>query len=127
MRAEIPVGWHTGKHLHGEEAIYIESGEGFVILDDKRYEFFPGTILHIPYRSTHQLFNTGKVPVAYISGLAWHLEAAVYMGKLEQLQECGGTDPKVVAAFPKEQSQNWPEDGRRISMHQIQHVKSDES
>ena len=51
MRAEIPVGWHTGKHLHGEEAIYVESGEGFMVLDDKRYDFFPGTVLHIPYRS----------------------------------------------------------------------------
>lgn len=23
MKAEIPVGWRTGKHLHGEEAIYV--------------------------------------------------------------------------------------------------------
>ena len=118
MRAEIPVGWHTGKHFHGEEAIYVESGEGCMIIDDKRYEFLPGTILHIPYRATHQLFNTGKVPVGYISGLAWHLEADVYMGKMEQLEECGENDAKVLAAVPKEESQNWPEDGRRISMHQ---------
>ncbi len=60
MRAEIPVGWHTGKHLHGEEAIYVESGDGFMILDDKRYDFHPGTIIHVPYRSPHQLFNTGN-------------------------------------------------------------------
>jgi hypothetical protein len=25
MRAEIPVGWHTGKHFHGEEAIYAKA------------------------------------------------------------------------------------------------------
>src|SRR5215471_14993375 len=106
MRAEIPVGWHTGKHLHGEEAIYVESGEGFMVLDDKRYGFFPGTVLHIPYRSTHQLFN---------------------MGKMEQLEDCGANDPKVLSAFSKEESQYWPEDGRRISMHQKQHEKSDES
>ena len=127
MRAEIPVGWHTGKHLHGEEAIYVESGDGFMILDDKRYDFHPGTIIHVPYRSTHQLFNAGNVPVGYISGLAWHLEAAVYMGKLEQLEVCGENDPKAMAAMPKEESQYWPEDGRRISMHHSQHVKSDES
>src|SRR6266508_4442151 len=92
MKAEIPVGWHTGKHLHGEEAIYVEQGEGFMILDDKRYDFFPGTIFHIPYRSTHQLFNSGKAPVGYLSGLAWHLEADVYMGKIAQLEECGEND-----------------------------------
>ena len=99
MRAEIPVGWHTGKHFHGEEAIYVESGEGFMILDDKRYDFFPGTIFHIPYRSTHQLFNTGKAPVGYLSGLAWHLEADTYMGKLEQFEECGENDPKKMAVI----------------------------
>jgi len=97
MRAEIPVGWHSGRHLHGEEAIYVESGEGFMILDDKRYDFVPGTIFHVPYRATHQLFNTGKTPVGYLSGLAWHLEADVYMGKMEQLEECGENDPKVLA------------------------------
>lgn len=26
MLAEIPQGWHTGKHMHGEEAIYIVQG-----------------------------------------------------------------------------------------------------
>ncbi len=127
MRAEIPKGWHTGKHLHGEEAIYVESGEGFMVLDDKRYDFFPGTIFHIPYRSTHQLFNTGGTPVGYLSGLAWHLEADTYMGKLEQLEECGENDPAKLAVFPREDSQYWPEDGRRISMHQRQFEKSDES
>jgi mannose-6-phosphate isomerase-like protein (cupin superfamily) len=70
MRAEIPTGWHTGKHTHGEEAIYVEKGRGFMILDDRRYDFRPGTIFHVPYRSTHQLFNTGNESVAYISGLA---------------------------------------------------------
>ena len=45
------------------------------------------------------------------------------MGKLEQLEECGENDPKVLANFPKEESQYWPEDGRRISMHQKQHEK----
>src|SRR3989304_8108231 len=125
--AEIPAGWHTGQHLHGEEAIYVESGEGFMVLDGKRYDFFPGTIFHVPYRSTHQLFNTGKVPVGYLSGLAWHLEADVYMGQMEQLEECGENDAKILASFPKEESQNWPEDGRRISMHPKQFEKSDES
>ena len=48
MRAEIPAGWHSGKHLHGEEAIYIESGEGFMILDDKRYDFCPELFFMFP-------------------------------------------------------------------------------
>jgi quercetin dioxygenase-like cupin family protein len=127
MKAEIPVGWHTGKHLHGEEAIYVEQGEGFLLLDAWRYNFRPGTIFHIPYRSPHQLFNTGDEPVSYLSGLAWPLEAAVHMGRLDQLEEAGANDPAALRAVPAEASQDWPIDGRRISMHQEQFEQSDES
>lgn len=127
MRAEIPVGWHTGKHSHGEEAIYVESGEGFMVLDGKRYDFHPGTIFHVPYRSEHQLFNTGNVSVGYLSGLAWPLEASVYMGRLEQIEEAGKNDAAILAKIPAEESQNWPVDGRRISMHEKQFEKSGET
>src|SRR3972149_10956993 len=95
MKAEIPVGWHTGKHLHGEEAIYVESGDGFLLLDERRYDFRRATIFHIPYRSPHQLFNTGKEPVVYISGLAWPLEASIYMGRLEQIEDAGPKNKKI--------------------------------
>ncbi len=126
MKAEIPVGWHTGKHLHGEEAIYVESGEGFLVLDDKRYDFRRGTIFHIPYRSQHQFFNTGKEPVSYLSGLAWLLEASVYMGRMEQIEDAGPNDPAALAKMPREESQYWPTDGRRISMHEEQFELSGE-
>lgn len=127
MKAEIPVGWHTGKHLHGEEAIFVESGEGFMILDGQRYDFGPHTILHIPYRSPHQLFNTGSEPVVYISGLAWPLEAAINLGKLEQLEDAGPNDPAMLASVPAEESQYWPEDGRRIAMHEKDFILSGET
>ncbi len=127
MKAEIPVGWHTGKHLHGEEAIYIERGEGFMLLDDKRYDFRRGTIFHIPYRSPHQLFNTGKESVIYISGLAWPLEASIYMGRMEQVEDAASNDPAVLAKVPREESQYWLTDGRRISMHEEQFELSGES
>jgi quercetin dioxygenase-like cupin family protein len=127
MKAEIPIGWHTGRHAHGEEAIFVESGEGFLLLDDRRYDFKPRTIFHIPYRSPHQLFNAGDRPVVYLSGLAWPLEAAVYMGRIEQLEDAGENDPALIAAAPAEESQYWPEDGRRISMHEEQFELSDET
>jgi quercetin dioxygenase-like cupin family protein len=127
MKAEIPVGWHTGRHAHGEEAIFVESGEGFLVLDDRRYGFKPGTIFHVPYRSPHQLVNTGRQPVAYLSALAWPLEAAVRMGRIEQLEDAGENDPATLAAAPAEESQYWPEDGRRISMHEEQFELSGET
>ena len=127
MRAEIPVGWHTGKHIHGEEAIYIERGEGFLLLDEKRYDFRRATVFHIPYRSTHQLFNTGNEPVSYLSGLAWHLEAFIYMGHMEQIEDAGQNDSAGLAKVPREESQYWPTDGRRISIHEEQFDLSTET
>lgn len=127
MKAEIPAGWHTGKHLHGEEAIYVESGEGFVLLDDRRYDFRPGTIFHIPYRSMHQLFNTGQKPAIYISGMAWPLEASIYMGRFEQFEDAGANDPAALAKVAPEDSQYWPVDGRRIATHEEQFELSDET
>ena len=127
MKAEIPAGWHTGRHLHGEEAIYVEKGEGFLILDDRRYDFHRGTIFHIPHRSAHQLFNTGKEAVVYISGLAWPLEAFVRMGRIEQFEDAGANDPAALAKIAPEESQYWPVDGRRISMHEEQFERSAET
>lgn len=128
MKAEIPVGWHTGRHVHGEEAIFVERGTGFMLLDGQRYDFRPMTIFHVPYRSPHQLFNTGDEPVVYLSGLAWPLEAAVHLGTLEQLEDAGPNDPAALARLPRAQaSQHWPEDGRRISMHEEQYELSRET
>ena len=127
MKAEIPIGWHTGKHVHGEEAIYIERGQGFLLLDGERFDFQKGTIFHIPYRASHQLFNTDNEPVVYISGLAWPLEAAIYMGRMEQIEDAGQNDPVILARAPEEKSQYWTLDGRRISMHEKQFELSDET
>ena len=127
MKAEIPIGCHTGKHVHGEEAIYIERGQGFLLLDGERFDFQKGTIFHIPYRALHQLFNTGNEPVVYISGLAWPLEAAIYMGRMEQIEDAGQNDPAILARASEEKSQYWTLDGRRISMHEKQFELSDET
>jgi len=41
--SEIGPGWHTGKHEHGEEAIYIVEGEGFSV------RYFSAMALHIEH------------------------------------------------------------------------------
>lgn len=124
MKAEIPVGWHTGRHVHGEEAIFIGSGTGYLLLGHQRFDFLRRTILHIPYRAPHQLFNTGSEPVVYLSGLAWPLEVAVNLGHIEQVADAGPTESAHNAA---EDSQYWVEDGRRISMHEDQYERSNET
>src|SRR6478672_10661840 len=39
LKAEIPVGWHTGNHIHGEESIHILEGEGFSIIAGQRFDW----------------------------------------------------------------------------------------
>lgn len=127
MKAEIPVGWHTGRHAHGEEAIFIERGSGYLELDGRRYPFRRYTALHVPYRSPHQLVNTGDEPVVYLSGLAWPLETSVNLGHIEQLEDAGPNDAAALEAVPPADSQYWPEDGRRISMYEDQFELSGET
>ena len=38
LKAEIPVGWHTGRHRHGEESIHILDGEGFSVIAGERFD-----------------------------------------------------------------------------------------
>ena len=68
IKAEIPVGWHTGKHRHGEESMHILDGEGFSIIDGQRFGWHKSSTLQIPFWAEHQHFNTGEVPVVMLSG-----------------------------------------------------------
>ncbi len=48
LKGEIPVGWHTGKHAHGEESMHILSGEGFSVIDGLRFDWHTGNTIQIP-------------------------------------------------------------------------------
>lgn len=91
MFAEIPMGWHTGEHKHGEESIHILDGEGFSIVDGLRYNWRKGSTLAIPFGARHQHFNTGDVPVQYLSALTVALESFVGLHRHVQFSNCGKT------------------------------------
>lgn len=114
VKAEIPVGWHTGKHRHGEEAMHILEGEGFSIIAGQRFDWHKSSTLHIPYWAEHQHFNTGKVPVLYISAMAFDLERFVRLARLEQLESHGPNDPSMLASVPAQNSQYYPNGARAI-------------
>jgi quercetin dioxygenase-like cupin family protein len=116
LQAEMPPGWHTGRHLHGEEAVYILAGSGFVVVADRRYDFRTGTTIHIPYQAEHQLVNTGDQPVSYLSALTTDLDLFVRLGRYQQLSEKGGSNESLRDRYPAETSQLAP-DGRRITLH----------
>ena len=43
VKAEIPVGWQTGRHRHGEESVYFLSGEGATQIGDEWFRWRAGT------------------------------------------------------------------------------------
>ncbi|MGH3762045.1 cupin domain-containing protein [Actinophytocola sp.] len=116
LKAEIPVGWHTGKHRHGEEAIHILEGEGFSIIDGQRFDWHKNSTIQIPFWSEHQHFNDGDVPVLYLSAMSFDLERFVRLARIEQLETCGPNDPVQLSGFPSQESQYYA-DGSRAVIH----------
>jgi quercetin dioxygenase-like cupin family protein len=112
----VPVGQHTGRHRHGEEAIHILRGSGFVVVAGRRYDFHDGTTIHIPYMDDHQVFNTGDIDVEYVSASTMDLDLFIKLGRLEQLETKGANGPDVDARFPAEDGQFDVLD-RRIALH----------
>ncbi len=116
LRAEIPVGWRTGRHLHGEEAIHILSGTGFSVIAGARYDWKPGTTIHVPFAAEHQHVNTGPEPARYLSAVMHDLDLLTNIGRLEQLEDAGPDDGGLAARHPAQSSQ-LAADGRRIALH----------
>lgn len=116
MRAEIPAGWRTGRHVHGEEAIHILEGTGFSVIDGARYDWKPGTTLHVPFAAEHQHVNTGSTSASYVSAATHDLDLALHIGRLEQLEEKARDGGELERRYPAQSSQLAP-DGRRIALH----------
>jgi quercetin dioxygenase-like cupin family protein len=116
LKAEIPARSHTGKHAHGEEAIHVLAGRGFSVIAGARFDWKPGTTIHIPYRAEHQLFNTSEETAVYVSASAIDLDNATKVGRLVQLEKKGANEPAIEDRYPASASQFAP-DGRRIALH----------
>jgi uncharacterized cupin superfamily protein len=112
----IPAGHHTGRHRHGEEAIHILRGNGFVVVAGRRYDFHAGTTIHVPYMDDHQLFNTGDTDLEYVSASTMDLDLFVKLGRLDQLEEKGPNEPDLETRFAPEAGQ-FDALNRRIALH----------
>lgn len=112
--AEIPKGWNTGKHSHGEEAIYIVDGDGFSVVDDVRYDWDTGSCLFMPYGSVHQHFNSGEKQVRYLSTMSIALERFAGLAKVLQCEEACETPMGEPKGVLKAESDLHPEYGRIV-------------
>lgn len=115
-KVRIPAGHHSGAHRHGEEAIHVLSGTGFIVVAGRGYAIRPGTTVHVPFNADHQLFNTGPDQLEYVAASAMDLDLFSKLGRLEQLAPKGPNAEGFEAALPAEESQ-FDADGRRIALH----------
>lgn len=115
LTAEVPPGQHTGRHAHGEEAIHVTGGHGYILIRGRRFDVRSGSTIHVPYRADHQLVNLGDVPLTYVSALCTPLERFVHLFRLEQLEDRGPNGPGA-ADVPAAPGQAL-DDGRRVVIH----------
>lgn len=96
--------------------MHILSGEGFSVIDGRRYDWHKGTTIQIPYRAEHQHFNTGSEPAQYISGMIYSMEEFVGLASVEQYDDCGPNDAAQLATFPPQESE-YHANGDRAIIH----------
>ena len=64
---EIPPRWHTGRHVHAEAMIYVLEGNGYSVIEGRRYDWEAGDLLHVQGPHTDcQHFNIQDTPVRYL-------------------------------------------------------------
>lgn len=90
--AEIPPGWSTGRHRHGEECLHILAGEGVSVVDGIAYPWQAGSTLALPFGSTHQHFNTSSEPARYVSLQTVDLEHFAGVHRTTHLADRGKFD-----------------------------------
>ena len=114
MIGEIPPGWNTGKHYHGEEAIYILQGKGCSIIDGKRYDWAQDSCIFIPFGVVHQHFNLGDETARYFSVMAVAFEMFAGVAKVFQYDLAAETHLHALDNLPLAESDIDPELGRII-------------
>jgi mannose-6-phosphate isomerase-like protein (cupin superfamily) len=116
VKAEIPTGWQTGRHRHGEESIFFMSGEGATRIGSEWFRWRAGTAMLIPYRAEHQHFNLGEEPVTYLSATATPLEAFLHLGGVDHLEDHGPLNQGLAGSIPSATSHHLSS-GRRVSIN----------
>ncbi|MFB3885854.1 MAG: cupin domain-containing protein [Thermodesulfobacteriota bacterium] len=114
MLGEIPPKCNTGKHYHGEEAIYIIRGKGCSVIDGVRYDWEDDSCLFVPFGVSHQHFNLGDETARYFSVMAVALEEFVNLAKVFQLEDASETHLHALDDVLRAPSDIHPELGRII-------------
>src|SRR5258705_8118578 len=61
---QMPPDCHTETHKHGWATIYVMTGQGYSLVDEKREDWQMGDIINVPAGAWHQHFNTDPAVVS---------------------------------------------------------------
>ncbi len=65
---DVPAGEAAPLHYHlYNEVIYVLQGTGILHIDGERNPIGPGTCIHLPARTLHQVENTGDIPIREVA------------------------------------------------------------
>jgi len=54
------------QHEEAEEIFYFIEGEGVFMLDGKRFNIGPGTVVYVPPKTEHGIYNTGFTNLVFV-------------------------------------------------------------
>ncbi len=85
---EILPGGKTGKHRHTSEAIMLAlSGQGYSVIDGKRYEWSEGDAIVMPAMTWHQHFNASdSKPFKFYAATNYPLTENIGLAMIEAVE-----------------------------------------
>lgn len=59
---------YAAMHLHeeAEEVFYFISGEGLFVMEETKHRVGPGTVVYVPPKTSHGIFNTGFENLVFV-------------------------------------------------------------
>lgn len=105
----IAAGGATGKHRHASEAVMLcVDGEGYSVIDGRRFDWAKGDVFVVPSASWHQHFNRSDTHTAtYFAVTNWPLTAAIGLSYQDYTEpdERGNGTGAAPASVPAEQGE----------------------
>lgn len=86
----LPVGEEIGSEVHTVDQFFrFETGTGRVVINESTYEIMAGDAVVIPAGSTHNVINTGEVPLKLYTlyAPANHKDKIIHRTKADETEE----------------------------------------
>lgn len=81
-RTAVGQGGEPHHHPDTDEYYYVLTGQAHVVIAGREHHVGPGSLVHVPCRTTHRMANGGDTELTY---LAFHVADAAFDGAVEHV------------------------------------------